>query len=107
MLNRVRREHESLHWLTNTVFHQVDSGEVMAWSRRTGDDVVLVVLTLDPHGAREATVHLDLPAMGFAWGDRLQVHDEVTGADYDWGADNYVRLDPFQEPAHVFTVRRA
>jgi maltose alpha-D-glucosyltransferase/alpha-amylase len=35
------------------------------------------------------------------------VHDVVTGATYDWGAHNYVRLDPFDQPAHVFTVRRS
>ena len=107
MLNRVRREHESLHWLTNLVFHPADGNDILVWSKRTGDDVVLVVVSLDPHGAREATVHLDLPALGFDWGDRLLVHDEVTGADYEWGVDNYVRLDPFDEPAHVFSVRIA
>jgi starch synthase (maltosyl-transferring) len=34
------------------------------------------------------------------------VHDEVTGATYTWdGSRQYVRLDPFTEPAHIFTVR--
>ena len=70
-------------------------------------DIVLTVLNLDSHGARETTVHLDLPALGLDWHDTVDVHDEVTGADYAWSAANYVRLDPFVEPAHVFTVRRA
>ena len=56
MLNELRREHECLHWLTNLTFHDVDNEDVMAWSKRTGDDVVLVVLNLAPHGEREATV---------------------------------------------------
>ena len=43
--------------------------------------------------------------LGFDWDSRITVHDVVTGATYDWGAHNYVRLDPFDEPAHVFTVR--
>jgi starch synthase (maltosyl-transferring) len=66
-----------------------------------------VVLNLDPHGTRETTVRLDLPALGLDWEDRLEVRDEVTGAEYTWGQSNYVRLDPFVEPAHLFTVRRA
>ncbi|MCA1721980.1 MAG: alpha-1,4-glucan--maltose-1-phosphate maltosyltransferase, partial [Actinobacteria bacterium] len=107
MLNRVRREHPATHWLRNVVFHRTDSDQVLAWSKHTGADIVLVVVNLDSHGARETTVHLDLPALGFDWHDSVLVHDEVTGADYTWGADNYVRLDPFAEPAHVFTVRRA
>jgi starch synthase (maltosyl-transferring) len=112
MLNRFRREHPATHWLRNTVFHAVDNPDVMAWSKRTTtesgeDDVVLVVVGLDPHGAREATVSLDMPALGFDWDSRISVTDAVTGATYDWGVHNYVRLDPFAEPAHVFTVRRS
>jgi starch synthase (maltosyl-transferring) len=107
LLNRLRREHEALQWLANVTFHDVDSSDVMAWSKRTNDDVVLVVLNLDPHGAREATVHLDLPALGVAWDDQVLVRDQVTGAEYTWGQANYVRLDPFVEPAHIFTVTRA
>jgi starch synthase (maltosyl-transferring) len=106
-LNRLRREHPALQWLDNLTFHAVDDPDVMAWSKKTGDDVVLVVLNLDPHGARETTVRLDLPALGLGWDDRLEVRDEVTGAEYTWGQANYVRLDPFVEPAHVFTIRRA
>ncbi len=105
MLNRFRRAHPATHWLRNVVFHEVDSPDVLAWSKSTGDDTVLVVVNLDPHGAREATVHLDLPALGSDWDRTVEVRDEVTGAEYTWGAHNYVRLDPFSEPAHVFTVR--
>jgi starch synthase (maltosyl-transferring) len=112
MLNGFRREHPATHWIRNTTFHFVDSPDVMAWSKRTPtasgeDDVVLIVVNLDPHGAREATVSLDMPALGFDWDSRISVTDAVTGATYDWGVHNYVRLDPFSEPAHVFTVRRS
>jgi starch synthase (maltosyl-transferring) len=71
-----------------------------------GDDLVIVVINLDPHGARETVVHLDLPALGLGWQDSLAVHDEITGEDWHWGQHNYVRLDPGAEPAHVLTVRR-
>jgi starch synthase (maltosyl-transferring) len=107
MLNRFRREHPSLHRLETLHIHSADSPDVMTWSKRLGDDVVLVVVNLDPHGAREATVQLDLPALGVDWDERIEVHDVVTGRTYDWGASNYVRLDPFEEPAHVFSVRRS
>ena len=105
MLNRLRREHPAMQWLDNLTFHTVDSPDVLAWSKRSGDDVVLVVLNLDPHGARDATVSLDLTALGADWDNRLRVTDQVTGNSYDWGVQNYVRLDPFDEPAHIFTVQ--
>ncbi|MDQ6648751.1 MAG: alpha-1,4-glucan--maltose-1-phosphate maltosyltransferase [Actinomycetota bacterium] len=117
MLNRLRREHPALHWLRNLHFHHADQPEVLAFSKRLpappgadpGDigDVLLVVVNLDPHGVREATVTLDMAALGVPDGAGLAVTDAVTGAAYDWAQHNYVRLDPFVEPAHVFTVRRA
>ena len=33
-----------------------------------------------------------------------RVTDELTGATYDWGQFNYLELDPYREPAHVFAV---
>ena len=49
----------------------------------------------------------DLPALGMDWTDTFSVHDLLTGASWLWGARNYVRLDPFHEPAHVLEVRRS
>ncbi len=109
MLNRFRREHPATHWMRNIVFHDTDSPDVLCWSKRTtlpdgSDDVVLVVVDLDPHGARETTVHVDVAALGLPLDSTYDVHDAVTGAVWPWGRDNYVRLDPFSEPAHVFHV---
>ena len=105
-LNQWRRTHPALQWLANVTFHQVDNSEVMAWSKREGDDVVLVVLNLDPHSEHEATVQLDLPALGVGWDDHVLVTDELTGRTWTWGRSNYAKLSP-SEPAHLFTVRRA
>jgi starch synthase (maltosyl-transferring) len=105
-LNAFRRAHPATHWLRNLAFHQADNDAVVAFSKRLDDDVVLVVANLDPTSAREATVHLDMPALGLDWGDTFRVEDAVTGQAYTWhGPANYVRLDPVSEPAHVFTVR--
>jgi len=70
-------------------------------------DTVLVVVNLDPHQAREATVWLDMPELGMDWHEGLTVRDELSGEIYSWGQANYVRLDPAVRPAHIFTVTRA
>ncbi|HEX6447641.1 MAG TPA: maltotransferase domain-containing protein [Streptosporangiales bacterium] len=114
-LNQIRRRHPALHYLRNLRFHEVWQAEphIICYSKRVPGpergglgDVVLVACNLDPHGAHEATVHLDLPALGFDWDERILVDDLMTGAQYVWGQDNYVRLDNWPEPAHVFSVRR-
>jgi starch synthase (maltosyl-transferring) len=106
-LNAIRRAHSALQGFRNLRFHRVDSDALLAFSKRddsTGD-TVLVVVTLDPRSIRDGTTELDLPALGLAWHDRFTVHDEMTGADYEWGQFNYVRLDPWVEPAHIFAIR--
>ncbi len=110
-LNRIRREHPALQWLRNLRLHRTESDDVLAFSKRRvlpdgSDDTVLVVVNLDPHGARETVVELDMPALGLEWDESFAVHDLLTGGTWLWGARNYVRLDPFVEPAHVLAVRR-
>jgi starch synthase (maltosyl-transferring) len=121
-LNRIRKSHPALHRLRNLRFHTVDQPDWIAFSKSvtphgetglsggagyggTAADTVLVVVNLDPHQAREATVWLDLPALGMDWGTEFTVIDEFSGQSYRWGQANYVRLDPSYHPAHVFTVR--
>ncbi len=103
-LNEVRAAHPALHRLRNLSFHHSDNDQVICYSKREGSDVVLCVVNLDPHGTRETTVRLDLPALGLAWDSRFTVHDQITGETFGWGQDNYVRLDPFHEPAHILVV---
>jgi starch synthase (maltosyl-transferring) len=111
-LNELRRAHPALQRLRNLRFHATDSDQIICYSKTTTgadgrpSDTVLVVVNLDPHGARETTVRLDMPALGMEWDDTMAVHDEIGGDTYVWGQANYVRLDPFHEPAHVFRVER-
>jgi starch synthase (maltosyl-transferring) len=105
-LNEIRRSHPALQQLANVHFHHVDSPEITAFSKRdaaTGD-TILVVCTVNPHEWREATVTLDPHALGLDWDESCTVHDLLTGEEYRWGERNYVRLDPFGKPAHVFHV---
>jgi starch synthase (maltosyl-transferring) len=104
-LNELRRAHPALQLLRNLVVHATDDDHILCLSKTHGDDTVIVVLNLDAHGARETTVHLDLAAAGLP--ERFVVHDELTGSEWVWGADAYVRLDPAGDVAHILTVRPA
>jgi starch synthase (maltosyl-transferring) len=105
-LNEIRNNHPALRQLRNLRWHTPDNEAIIAFSKKQADDCVLVVVNLDSHAVRETTVHLDMAALGFEPGEQLEVRDELTGATWTWGEHNYVRLDPFYEPAHVFAVRR-
>lgn len=116
-LNLFRRAHPTLQELRNLRFHRVDQPDMVCFSKRLPGaydtatrrhglgDVVLAVVNLDPHNTHEATVELDLPALGLDWNAEFVVDDELSGESYRWRQNNYVRLDPHIHPAHVFTVR--
>ncbi|MEQ8146380.1 alpha-1,4-glucan--maltose-1-phosphate maltosyltransferase [Streptomyces sp. OP7] len=105
-LNTLRRENPALRQLRDIHFHQADKEEVIAYSKRRGDNTVLVVANLDTSHTQEATVSLDMPQLGLEWHESVPVRDELTGETYHWGSTNYVRLEPGRAPAHVLHVQR-
>ncbi|MEV7614867.1 alpha-1,4-glucan--maltose-1-phosphate maltosyltransferase [Streptomyces sp. NPDC089799] len=105
-LNRLRRRHPALQQLRDLHFHSTDNEQVIAYSKHSGANSVLVVVNLDPHHTQEATVSLDMPVLGLDWHGSLAVRDELTGETYHWGRANYVRLEPGRTPAHVLAVLR-
>ncbi|GER22876.1 alpha-1,4-glucan:maltose-1-phosphate maltosyltransferase 2 [Zafaria cholistanensis] len=116
-LNRIRRDHPALGDLRNLVLHTSSDDATIAFSKSkvpspgAPADTVIVVVNTDPHGAREGAVTLDLEALGLRPEDldedgRFTVDDLLTGQTWKWGAHNYVRLDPYVEPAHILHVRR-
>jgi starch synthase (maltosyl-transferring) len=106
-LNQIRREHPALHELRNLRFHSVDNDNITAFSKRepSSGDTILVVCTVNPHLVSEATVYLDLDALGIEWAGEFIVRDLLSGDEYRWGETNYVRLDPHRQVAHIFEVR--
>ncbi|CAM5515226.1 alpha-1,4-glucan:maltose-1-phosphate maltosyltransferase 1 [Streptomyces spiroverticillatus] len=120
-LNRLRRRHRALQQLRDITFHHTNNDAVIAYSKRIrstessssqkvqegdgGSNTVLVVVNLDPHHTQEATVSLDMPALGLDWHSVVPVRDELTGETYHWGRDAYVRLEPGVLPAHIVTLR--
>jgi starch synthase (maltosyl-transferring) len=112
-LNAIRKSHPALRYLRNLRFHHADQPDLLCFSKRTGtigspgSDTVLVVVNLDPYQTREATIWLDLPALGFGADATFTVRDELSGESYQWGSANYVRLDPAVRPAHIFAIMTA
>jgi starch synthase (maltosyl-transferring) len=111
-LNMLRKSHPALHRLRNLRFHYSDQPEILCFSKSVSAedgggerDTVLVVVNIDPHHPREATVWLDVAALGAVPGQDFVMTDDLSGESFRWGQANYVRLDPATGPAHIFTVK--
>lgn len=108
-VNAIRRENPALQSNELLAFHGTDNAQLLAYSKRTADreNIILVVVNLDPHHAQEGRTQLDLGELGIDKADTFQVHDLLTGSRYLWrGAENFVRLDPQHGPAAIFRLRR-
>src|SRR3712207_5858048 len=105
-LNEIRRAHPALQQLRTLRFHAVDNPNLICFSKTDpgSQDAVLVVVALSSHHTQIGRTSIDLPAIGLDWYERFTVTDELTGNSWDWGQFNYVELDPYREPAHVFSL---
>jgi starch synthase (maltosyl-transferring) len=52
-------------------------------------------------------VELDLGTLGIGEDEVFQVHDLLSEQRYEWrGRHNFVMLEPWRMPAHVFLLRK-
>ncbi|AKK02903.1 alpha-1,4-glucan--maltose-1-phosphate maltosyltransferase [Corynebacterium epidermidicanis] len=105
-LNKIRREQPALQQLRSIHFHRIDNDHMLAYSKvdpLTGN-TVLVVINLDPTNEQAATLHLDMAQVGLTPGQVFEVRDQITGESYTWTDDNFVRLQPWRDVAHVFVL---
>jgi starch synthase (maltosyl-transferring) len=106
-LNKIRRENIALQRLRNLYFHDTDSDQIIAYSKREGDNLILVVVNLDGLHAQETTIHWDMWALGLDK-ENFEVTDLLDNSIYNWGKDTFIRLDParpYGKVAHIARVR--
>ena len=108
-LNKIRKENRALQGYTNLRFHDAENDAILFYSKMTAarDNIILVVVNLDPHRKQNSFVYVPIESFGQMDSDAYQVQDLLSGATYTWrGRRNYVELDPDVQPAHIFLVRR-
>ena len=106
-LNSIRKAHTALQRLRNLVFHETDSDAIIAYSKREGKDLILVVVNLDPSFAQGTTVHWNMDALGIP-AQEFEVKDLLDGASMTWNPHTFVSLNPTRpvgKVAHIVQVK--
>jgi starch synthase (maltosyl-transferring) len=104
-LNRIRRESPALQRLDNVRFLDAHHDDLLAYAKVAPGETLIGVVNVDPRHAHEGAVHVpgDLGLPGSFW-----VRDLISGEAWEWAqGDNYVRLDPSVQVAHLLRVERA
>ncbi len=109
-VNRARRDNPALHFYDNLRFHACEHPDVMVYSKAApdGQNVVLVIVSLNPRDAVSCHVDLDLSLLGLTDQHVFEVEDQITGARWTWrGARQFIILHPDKEPGHLLVLRKA
>ncbi|MGL1901889.1 MAG: DUF3416 domain-containing protein [Fibrobacterales bacterium] len=107
-VNWAKKVNSALWEYDNLVFHSAGNDQIMAYSKRdeTNGNTILCIANLDSYNVQESMVHLDMQALGLENGASFECLDILNNEQYIWhGNDNYVKLDPKQQPAHFLQVR--
>ena len=105
-LNAIRKANPALHQLRNLVFHNTESEAIIAYSKREGKNLILVVVNLDPSFAQGTIVHWDMNALGLK--GTFAVKDLLDGKSFDWSEHQFIQLDPTRpvgKVAHICQVK--
>lgn len=108
-VNRARRGNPALQSDASLRFFPVDNDSLLCYAKSDADqeNLVVIVINLDPHHVQSGWVKLDLASLGIDAQAPYQMHDLLSGARFLWGGPrNFVQLDPQRAPAHVFALRR-
>ncbi|MFS8911971.1 alpha-1,4-glucan--maltose-1-phosphate maltosyltransferase [Synechococcus sp. H60.3] len=106
-VNRIRRQNPALQSDWSLVFHPTDNEALICYSKRTfdGSNRILVAVNLDPFHIQSGWVTLNLGALGLEHWQTFKVIDLLDGQQYSWqGSTNYIKLDPWTMPAHIFLI---
>ncbi|HEY4898658.1 MAG TPA: alpha-amylase family glycosyl hydrolase, partial [Candidatus Nanopelagicaceae bacterium] len=93
MLNTIRHENKALQRLRNLRFHPTDSDKIIAYSKRDGDNLILLVVNLDPIHAQDTIVHWNFFDLGLEERS-FHVEDLITGHIFEYSPHTWVRIDP-------------
>ncbi len=100
-MNTIRRENPAFQHLDNIQFLTTENDALIAYAKRTGDNTVITVVTLDPVSAQEGVV---VVPYGLGLAPVFTVSDLLSGESFDWRMGrNFVRLDPYRV-AHLLRV---
>ena len=104
-INQIRRENRALQSNRSLRFHLVDNPSLICYSKRSGSNIILTTVNLDPHNEQAGWIDLDLKELGIPHTNEFQVEDLLTNETYTWrGRSNFIALRPDVRPAHIFLV---
>ena len=106
LINKARKGNKALQQTNNLRFTETNNGNLLSYVKWDDErtNFVWTIVNFDQDNTQGGYVGVPQDLLG---GDGFRVTDLLTGAQYWWnGNGNYVQLNPYEMPAHVFLVER-
>ena len=112
-INRIRKENSALQQTSDITFVRIEASpgqendQVMGYLKRSDDggNIILTVVSLDSSNTQGGWLRFPLELFNMPHDSQFKVEDLLSGIHYDWNGEwNYVAVNPWIMPAHVFRV---
>lgn len=107
-VNAIRRENPALQTFKNIKFFHSNNDQILAYAKMTPDrsNVIIVAVNLDPFHAHHGSIWIPLEEIGIKPGGAYEVKDLITNSRYTWSDNNFLRLDPQFQVAHILRIEK-
>jgi starch synthase (maltosyl-transferring) len=108
-INRIRKENAALHSTWNIEFAETSSDQIICYVKvePVTNNRLIIAVNMDFWNTHSAMVRIPEALIGLTPGTSYRVHDLLSGDEYQWqGEWQYVELNPYLMPAHIFRIEQ-
>ncbi|WP_134091263.1 alpha-1,4-glucan--maltose-1-phosphate maltosyltransferase [Olivibacter sp. XZL3] len=108
-LNRIRKQHPALQNTYNIEFAESQNDQLICYVKvdHEAQDRLIIAVNLDLFHTQGALVKIPLSVLQLDESRSYYLFDLLSGDKYEWfGESNYIELNPYLMPAHVFYVNQ-
>lgn len=108
-INKIRKENPALQHTYNIHFAESGNPNILCFGKydEKSKNTIIVAVNMDPYNRQGTSVKIPVEEIGINPHAPYTVYDLLSYSRYTWHGDwNYVELDPYQMPAHVFRVEQ-
>ncbi len=105
MLNKIRKDNPALQTTWNFVRGYSSNENLLCFGKydKASGNTIIVAANLDPYHTQQGMVSFPVEKLGLS--SNFTIKDLLSGDTYEWHAgDNYVALNPYDMPMHIFEV---
>jgi starch synthase (maltosyl-transferring) len=107
LVNEARYENAALQQTNNLKFCEIQNDKMLAYFKQNdmGTNSMLMIVNLDQYYKQGGYVRVPLQEIGKQDGEAFVVHDLINDMRYTWYREwNFVELDPYVIPCHLFRI---